>query len=92
MSETDGQQRKLAPPSTDSGGANFPWQRLPFVVALAHRGRRPYQYAVPALSWLKQSMVFLLLATVFVVGIGMAFWLNYGRVAAPDNSRDQVGA
>jgi hypothetical protein len=48
--------------------------------------------AVPALSWLKQSVIFLLLATVFVVGIGMTFWLGYGRVAAPDNSRDQVEA
>jgi hypothetical protein len=47
---------------------------------------------VPALSWLKQSVIFLLLATVFVVGIGMTFWLGYGRVAAPDNSRDQVEA
>ena len=48
--------------------------------------------AVPALSWLKQSVIFLLLATVFVVGIGMTFWLGYGRVAAPDNSQDQVEA
>jgi len=48
--------------------------------------------AVPALSWLKQSMVFFLLAAVFVVGIGMTFWLGYGRAAAPDNSGDQVEA
>ena len=48
--------------------------------------------AVPALSWLKQSMVFFLLAAVFVIGIGMAFWLNYGRAAAPDNSKEQVEA
>ncbi|KRR15303.1 hypothetical protein CQ12_16075 [Bradyrhizobium jicamae] len=48
--------------------------------------------AVPALSWLKQSMVFFLLAAVFVVGIGMTFWLGYGRVAASDNSKHQVEA
>jgi hypothetical protein len=48
--------------------------------------------AVPALSWLKQSMVFFLLAAVFVVGIGMTFWLGYGRVAASDNSKDHVEA
>lgn len=47
--------------------------------------------AVPALSWLKQSVVFFLLAAVFVVGIGMTFWLGYGR-SAPDNSKDQVEA
>ena len=47
--------------------------------------------AVPALSWLKQSMVFFLLAAVFVVGIGMTFWLGYGRTA-PDNTRNQVEA
>ena len=47
--------------------------------------------AVPALSWLKQSMVFFLLAAVFVVGIGMTFWLGYGR-SAPDNTKDQVEA
>ncbi|WOH64769.1 hypothetical protein [Bradyrhizobium sp. BWA-3-5] len=48
--------------------------------------------AVPALSWLKQSMVFFLLAAVFVVGIGMTFWLGYGRTAAPANRGDQVEA
>ena len=47
--------------------------------------------AVPALSWLKQSMVFFLLAAVFVVGIGMTFWLGYGRTV-PDNSRNQLEA
>jgi hypothetical protein len=34
--------------------------------------------AVPALSWLKQSIVFFLLAAIFVVGIGMAVWLSFG--------------
>ena len=48
--------------------------------------------AVPALSWLKQSMVFFLLAAVFVIGIGMTFWLAYGRVSPSDNNRDRVEA
>jgi hypothetical protein len=30
--------------------------------------------AVPALSWVKQSMLFVILAEAFVVGIGMTFW------------------
>ena len=32
--------------------------------------------AVPAVSWLKQSVLFILLAVVLAVGIGMAFWSN----------------
>ncbi|MFH0295763.1 hypothetical protein AAFX91_00780 [Bradyrhizobium sp. 31Argb] len=48
--------------------------------------------AVPALSWLKQSVIFFLLAAVFLVGIGMTFWLSYGRAAAPHNTEDQVEA
>jgi hypothetical protein len=196
MSETYGQQSEAAPPSTYSGRASFPWQRLPFAFALvlaiagvaytniSHQPLVGYweflalaiavvcvvtkwpeldnkqaQFrliwtqalhwvavlvtmnlmlvsgvqqllptpatslvlltllalgtflaglsllsaqicflgiamaaAVPALSWLKQSMVFFLLAAVFVVGIGMTFWLGYGRAATPDNSRDHVEA
>ena len=30
--------------------------------------------AVPAVSWVKQSMLFVILAGAFVVGIGMTFW------------------
>jgi hypothetical protein len=30
--------------------------------------------AVPAVSWVKQSMLFVILAAAFVVGIGMAIW------------------
>lgn len=48
--------------------------------------------AVPALSWLKQSMLFFLLAAVFVVGIGMTFWLSYGGGAASDGGKNQVEA
>lgn len=41
--------------------------------------------AVPAISWLKQSFLFLLLAAVLLIGLGMTFWLrgDRGRVAAP---------
>lgn len=43
--------------------------------------------AVPAISWLKQSILFFLLAAVLVIGLGMTFWLrgDRGRGAA---SRD----
>jgi hypothetical protein len=49
---------------------------------------------VPALSWLKQSMIFFLLAAVLLIGLGMAFWLGRGdgRAAAPNNRRDQSNA
>jgi hypothetical protein len=30
--------------------------------------------AVPAVSWVKQSILFVILAGAFVVGIGMTFW------------------
>ena len=30
--------------------------------------------AVPAVSWVKQSMLFIILAAVFAIGVGMAFW------------------
>jgi hypothetical protein len=30
--------------------------------------------AVPAVSWVKQSMLFVILAGAFVAGIGMTFW------------------
>jgi hypothetical protein len=47
--------------------------------------------SVPAISWLQQSVIFFLLAAVFVIGLGMTFWLSreHGRVAAPDNMNDQ---
>jgi hypothetical protein len=31
-------------------------------------------FAVPAISWLKQSMLFLIIAAVLAIGIGMAVW------------------
>jgi hypothetical protein len=48
--------------------------------------------AVPAISWLQQSVLFFLLAAVFVVGLGMAFWLSRddGRRTASGNTSDHV--
>ncbi len=30
--------------------------------------------AVPAIAWFKQSALFLVLAAIFLIGLGMAFW------------------
>lgn len=35
--------------------------------------------AVPVISWLKQSVLFLLLATVLVIGLGLTFWTFWLR-------------
>jgi len=35
--------------------------------------------AVPAISWLKQSILLFLLAAVLVIGLGMTFWLRGDR-------------
>jgi hypothetical protein len=47
--------------------------------------------AVPAISWLKQSILFFLLAAVLVVGLGLTFWLrgDHRRVVAPRHERDE---
>jgi hypothetical protein len=34
--------------------------------------------AVPAISWLKQSVLLVILAAVFFIGLGMTFWLRQG--------------
>jgi len=41
--------------------------------------------AVPAISWLKQSILFFLLAAVLLIGLGMTFWVrrDHRRAAAP---------
>ena len=41
--------------------------------------------AVPVISWLKQSILFFLLAAVLLIGLGMTFWLRRGqrRATAP---------
>jgi hypothetical protein len=43
--------------------------------------------AVPAISWLKQSILFFLLAAVLLIGLGLTFWLrgDRGRAAVPDD-------
>ena len=45
--------------------------------------------AVPAISWLKQSVIFFLLAAVLLIGLGMTFWLrgDQRRVAASGNKK-----
>jgi hypothetical protein len=57
--------------------------------------------AVPAISWVKQSALFLILAVVFFLGLAMAFWSYWGdthpvksgrRTAAfPDQPNGRVG-
>jgi hypothetical protein len=48
--------------------------------------------AVPALSWLQQSVIFFLLASVLLIGLGITFWLRQGqgRAATPDSTKNQV--
>jgi hypothetical protein len=45
--------------------------------------------AVPAISWLKQSILFFLLAALLLIGLGMTFWLrgDHERAAAPGNEK-----
>jgi hypothetical protein len=48
--------------------------------------------AVPAISWLKQSIIFYLLAAVLLAGLGIPFWLRQDRrpSAAPiDDTKGQ---
>jgi hypothetical protein len=35
--------------------------------------------AVPAISWVKQSVLLVILAAVFLIGLGMTFWLRQGN-------------
>jgi hypothetical protein len=50
--------------------------------------------AVPAISWLKQSIIFYLLAAVLLAGLGIAFWLRQDRRpgAAPVGSEPRQSA
>ncbi|HEY0848636.1 MAG TPA: hypothetical protein VGD96_01900 [Bradyrhizobium sp.] len=43
--------------------------------------------AVPAISWLKQSVLFFLLGAVLLIGLGITFWLRQDR-RAPATARD----
>ena len=49
--------------------------------------------AVPAISWVKQSALFFILAAVFLVGLAMAFWSYWGDThpVAPER-RKRAGA
>jgi hypothetical protein len=48
--------------------------------------------AVPVISWLKQSILFFLLAAVLLIGLGMTFWLrkDQRRAAAPHDGKGQI--
>jgi hypothetical protein len=35
--------------------------------------------AVPAISWLQQSVLFFLLGAALLIGLGITFWLNQDR-------------
>jgi hypothetical protein len=35
--------------------------------------------AVPAISWLQQSIIFFLLGAILLIGLGVTFWLRQGR-------------
>ncbi len=39
--------------------------------------------AVPAISWLQQSVIFFLLGAVLLIGLGITFWLRQDRRAQP---------
>ena len=43
--------------------------------------------AVPAISWVKQSALFLILAAVFLIGLAMAFWSYWGEAHPVDSRR-----
>lgn len=46
--------------------------------------------AVPAISWLKQSVIFFLLGAVFLIGLGITFWLRQGDRPSSVSSRHKV--
>jgi hypothetical protein len=51
--------------------------------------------AVPAISWLKQSVIFFLLGAVLLAGLGVTFWLHQDRRprdAPIDDTKGQRGA
>jgi hypothetical protein len=50
--------------------------------------------AVPAISWLQQSVIFFLLGAVLLIGLGITFWLRQDRrfAAASADANNQVEA
>src|SRR5215813_61076 len=45
--------------------------------------------AVPAISWLQQSVIFFLLGAIFLIGLAITFWLHQDRRPASANTRNQ---
>jgi hypothetical protein len=45
--------------------------------------------AVPLISWLKQSALFLVLAAVFLIGLGITFWPRHGHRSAKSEQENQ---
>ena len=48
--------------------------------------------AVPAISWLKQSVLFFLLGAVLLIGLGITFWIRQERRPAAAAINDQMEA
>jgi hypothetical protein len=50
--------------------------------------------AVPAISWLQQSVIFFLLGAVLLIGLGITFWLSQDRRprATPADNKSQMEA
>lgn len=50
--------------------------------------------AVPAISWLQQSVIFFLLGAALLIGLGLTFWLRQDRqpAALPADTKHQVEA
>jgi len=48
--------------------------------------------AVPAISWLQQSVIFFLLGAALLIGLGITFWLSQERPprARPGHGKDQM--
>jgi len=48
--------------------------------------------AVPAISWLQQSVIFFLLGAALLIGLGITFWLSKDRRprATPADSKGQM--
>src|SRR5215475_7121879 len=45
--------------------------------------------AVPAISWLQQSVIFFLLGAIFLIGLAITFWLHQDRRPASANTKHQ---
>jgi hypothetical protein len=48
--------------------------------------------AVPAISWLKQSVFFFLLGAVLLIGLGITFWLRQDRRPATSTMNNEMEA